>query len=70
MHLGVIKNYAYKTGWDRNNRSEKTSVKIAQSKYIAGRLPENSRNSFVDLQSQKDSKRNTKINISLNGEIL
>ena len=28
------------------------------SKNIAGRLPENSRNSFVKLRSQKDSKRN------------
>ena len=37
---------------------------------IAVRLSENSRNSFVDLQSQKDKKRKTKINFSLNGEIL
>ena len=26
-------------------------------KHIAGRLPENSRTSFVDLQSQKNSKK-------------
>ena len=29
-------------------------------KNIAGRLPENSRNSFVDLQSQKNSKKDQK----------
>ena len=34
------------------NRLEKENIRN-----IAGRLPENSRNSFVDLQSQKDSKK-------------
>ena len=33
---------------------------LAQINNIAGRLPENSRNSFVDLQSQKQLKRQTK----------
>ena len=35
-----------------------------RNKNIAGRLPKNSRNSFVDLQSQKDSKKQTKKEIS------
>ena len=38
---------------------------------IAGRLPENSRNSFVDLQSQKNSKdRPKKLVFSLKAEML
>ena len=31
---------------------------------IAGRLPENSRNSFVDLQSQNDNNRNRQKTLS------
>ena len=37
-------------------RSKFTSTKN-QVTNIAGKLPENSRNSFVDLQTQKNSKR-------------
>ena len=37
---------------------------------IAGRLPANSRNSFVDLQSQKDSKnRRKKVDIKFEDNI-
>ena len=32
----------------------------SKKKNIAGRLPENSRNSFVDLQSQKNSQKGRK----------
>ena len=35
----------------------KTLIYMHQSLNIAGRLPENSRNSFVDLQTKKNSKR-------------
>ena len=38
---------------------------------IAGRLPENSRNSFVDLQSQKTAKQTAKkFVISLKADVL
>ena len=37
---------------------------------IAGRLPESSRNSVVNGQSQKDSKRKTKTPFLLNAEML
>ena len=36
------------------------SRKNKQIQNIAGRMSENSRNSFVDLQSQKDKRNNTK----------
>ena len=34
------------------------------------KMPEHGRKNFADLQSQKDSKRKTKTNFSLNGEML
>ena len=37
---------------------------------IADRLPENSHNSFVDLQSRKKSKKTPKIDFSLKDEII
>ena len=36
------------------------SLSVCEFKDIAGRLPENSCNSFVDLQSKKQQKRKTK----------
>ena len=47
-----------KMGWRFNIPVVNSKIRVEINKNIAGRLPENSRNSFVELQSQKDSKRN------------
>ena len=55
-----------------NPGTQKVSFKsVSNSVNIAGRLPENSPNSFVDLQSQKTVKRTTKkIVFSLKADML
>ena len=46
----------------------KNSIHIIYFKNIAGRLPENSRNNFVDLQSQKTVKQiDQKIRLLIEG---
>ena len=40
---------------------------LSETENIAGRLPENSRNSFVDLQSQKTVKTDQKNRLFIEG---
>ena len=57
--------------WNEANYSDRPET-YESSMNIAGRLPENSRNSFVDLQSRKNSKRNRpkKFAFSLKADML
>ena len=50
----------------RNPSPQEKSIRTHAGMWIAGRLTENSNKSFVDLQSQKNSKRQ---NFSLNAAI-
>ena len=43
---------------NEKNKAVKLLKQNANNLNIAGRLPENSRNSFIDQQSQKTSKKN------------
>ena len=54
----------------KNTRNDSNSRNFTKSTNIAGRLPENSRNSFVDLQSQKTVKKTKKIVFSLKTDLL
>ena len=46
--------------YERGISDSRKKARSPNYKNIAGRSPENSRNSFVDLQSQKTVKRQTK----------
>ena len=58
--------------WGRASTVIVEGVTRMKKQNIAGRLPENSRNSFVDLQSQKNSKedRPKKFVFSLKADML